>query len=139
LDVFYYFSNFFLEHNNFFNVIDKMEQTLSAESFFKTLIDLSLHFFQKLCVTFSFGCFQTFWTHCIFSSDSARQVRKYQIFCVRVVNFISCLVLPKTSLFCCCKLNILFMCFKQNHSVCHKLRTRNIIPKIPCDLVQQIY
>jgi hypothetical protein len=43
----------------------KTEQTLSAESFFKTLIDLSLDFFQKLCVTFSFGSFQTFWTHCM--------------------------------------------------------------------------
>jgi hypothetical protein len=35
------------------------------KAFFKTLIDLSLNFFQKLCVSFSFGCFQTFWTHCI--------------------------------------------------------------------------
>jgi hypothetical protein len=42
--------NFFLNNNNFFKVIEKTEQTLSAESFFKTLIDLSLDFFQKLCV-----------------------------------------------------------------------------------------
>jgi hypothetical protein len=53
---------FFLNNNNFFKVIEKTEQTLSAEGFFKTLIDLSLDFFQKLCVTFSFECFQTFWT-----------------------------------------------------------------------------
>jgi hypothetical protein len=37
LDVFYYFSIFF-NNNNFFKVIEKTEQTLSAESFFKTLI-----------------------------------------------------------------------------------------------------
>jgi hypothetical protein len=66
LDVFYYFSIFFY-NNNFFKVIEKTEQTLSAESFFKTLIDLSLDFFQKLCVTFSCGCFQTFWTHCMYN------------------------------------------------------------------------
>jgi hypothetical protein len=53
---------FFLNNNNFFKVIEKTEQTLSTEGFFKTLIDLSLDFFQKLCVTFSLGCFQTFWT-----------------------------------------------------------------------------
>jgi hypothetical protein len=56
---------FFFNNNNFFKVIEKTEQTLSAEIFFKTLIDLSLDFFQKLCVTFSFGCFQTFWTYCM--------------------------------------------------------------------------
>jgi hypothetical protein len=55
----------FFYNNNFFKVIEKSEQTLSAEIFFKTLIDLSLDFFQKLCVTFSFGCFQIFWTHCM--------------------------------------------------------------------------
>jgi hypothetical protein len=43
--------NFFYNtYNNFFKVIEKTKQTLSAESFFKTLIDLSLDFFQKLCV-----------------------------------------------------------------------------------------
>jgi hypothetical protein len=58
-------NNFF--NNNFFKVIEKTEQTLSAESFFKTLIDLSLDFFQKLSVTFSFGCFQTFWTYTLYN------------------------------------------------------------------------
>jgi hypothetical protein len=53
----------FFYNSNFFKVIEKTEQTLSVESFFKTLIDLSLDFFQKLYVTFSFGCFQIFWTH----------------------------------------------------------------------------
>jgi hypothetical protein len=56
---------FCANNNNFFKVIEKTEQTLSAERFFKTLIDPSLDFFEKLCVTFSFGCFQTFWTDCI--------------------------------------------------------------------------
>jgi hypothetical protein len=41
LDDFYYFTNFFFYNNNFFKVIEKTEQTLSAENFFKTLIDLS--------------------------------------------------------------------------------------------------
>jgi hypothetical protein len=42
--------NFFNNtYNNFFKVIEKTELTLSAESFFKTPIDLS-RFFQKLCV-----------------------------------------------------------------------------------------
>jgi hypothetical protein len=47
-----------------FSVIEKTKKKISTEIFFNTLIDLSLHFFQKLCVTFSFGCFQTFWTYC---------------------------------------------------------------------------
>jgi hypothetical protein len=47
--------------NILFKVIEKTEQTLSAEIFFKTLIDLSLDFFfQKLCVTFSFGVSKLF-------------------------------------------------------------------------------
>jgi hypothetical protein len=35
------FHQFFFYNNNFFKVIEKTEQTLSAENFFKTLIDLS--------------------------------------------------------------------------------------------------
>jgi hypothetical protein len=38
-------NNFF--NNNFFKVIEKTEQTLSAESFFKALVDLS-RFFSKI-------------------------------------------------------------------------------------------
>jgi hypothetical protein len=49
----------------FFKVIRKTKKKISAEIFFKTLIDLSLDLFQKLCVTFSFGCFQTFWHSCL--------------------------------------------------------------------------
>jgi hypothetical protein len=57
---------YFIYNSNFFKVIENTEQTLSAESFFKTLIDPSLDFFQKLCVTFSFECFHTLCIGCSF-------------------------------------------------------------------------
>jgi hypothetical protein len=56
--------------------MDKTKQKISAETFFKTLMDLSLDFFQKLCVTFSFGCFQTFWTHCILVFIRSELIKK---------------------------------------------------------------
>jgi hypothetical protein len=42
------------------------KKRISAELFFKTLIDLSLDFFQKLCVTFSFGCFHRLFGHSVY-------------------------------------------------------------------------
>jgi hypothetical protein len=50
--------------NILFKVIEKTEQTLSAEIFFKTLIDLSLDFFPKIMRYVFIWGFQTFWTHC---------------------------------------------------------------------------
>jgi hypothetical protein len=48
-------------------VIEKTKKKISAEISFKTPINLSFDFFQKLCITFSFGCFQTLWTHCMYT------------------------------------------------------------------------
>jgi hypothetical protein len=50
--------------NILFKVIEKTEQTLSAEIFFKTLIDLSRFFFKNYALRFQW-VFQTFWTHCM--------------------------------------------------------------------------
>jgi hypothetical protein len=51
--------------NILFKVIEKTEQTLSAEIFSKTLIDLSLDFFSKIMRYVFIWGFQTFWTHCM--------------------------------------------------------------------------
>jgi hypothetical protein len=42
------------------------KQIPSTESFLKTLVHLFLRFSRKSFISILLGCFQTFWTHCMY-------------------------------------------------------------------------